>query len=259
MEKQFSIRESISKSWSLIKGENLFLLIGLFLGYMVVYGILSAIRIFEPNGIVGFMVSLLQIFVGVVWSMGMVKILLQIANGDEPEFAAFKDVIPLFWKYLGASILKALPAFGAMIIGLIIFIAMMLPTLDIAALQAGDISSIGESLSSGKVSEMSIAIIILVLIIPIIYLSIRWMFFSYLIIDKNYGAVESLKKSWKMTDGNFWHLILFILASFAIIILGVIALILGIFVSIPLIMMVQTLIYKKLVSKLDSFETMNFE
>ena len=250
MEKQFSIRESIKSSWDLIKGENLFLLIGLFLGYLVVYGVLSSVRIFMPGGIIGFVVMLMELFLSMVWSMGFIKILLQISKGEEAEFSAFKDVIPLFGNYLGASILRALPVLGSMLIGFVILITMMLPSLDIEAIQAGDLSSLSTSLGGGN-HAFTFFLVVLIAIIPAFYFSIRWMFYSYLIVDRNSGAIESLKQSWKMTEGNFWHLVLFILVYIGMIVLGIIALILGFFVVLPLMMMVQTLIYKKIVSTLN--------
>jgi uncharacterized membrane protein len=43
----------------------------------------------------------------------------------------------------------------------------------------------------------------ILLIIPGIILSIRLGFFDYLIVDKNSRIVESLKKSWEITKGQY--------------------------------------------------------
>ena len=250
MVKQFSIRESLKTSWSLIKGENLFLLIGLILGYLVVYGVLSTVRLFMPTSIIGFIVSLAQIFLSLMFSLGIVKISLQIIAGEEPEFTAFKDVIPLTLKYIGASLLRALPAIGGIIIGIVVILSMLFTRLDLASIKAGDINSIVKTIDASKNISLFLGIFALS-ILPAIYFNVRWIFYTYLIVDKNSGAIESLKQSWKMTEGNFWHLILFGLTYFALIILGFIALILGVFVVIPLLLMALTFIYKKLVSKLE--------
>ncbi len=249
MEKQFSIRESLKSAWSLIKGENLFLLIGLVLGYLVLYGILSVGQGLTKGSGINFIFTLVQIFVSSIFSLGLVKISLQIIAGEEPQFSAFSDVISLFLRYLGASILKAIPIFFCILVGVIVIIGMLVGKMDFSAIQAGDMQAIVTTIEESSKGSSILAIFLLSLL-PVIYLSVRWMFFIYLIVDKNSGAYESLKQSWEITKGNFWHLILFGLTCGGLVILGLIALILGVFAVMPLIMVAQTLIYKKLVAKL---------
>ena len=120
MEKAFSIRESIKSAWKLINNDNLFLLIGLILGYLVIYGLISTVQVLNKGGISGMISQLVGLFVSVVFTLGFIKVCLQIAKEEEPEFKAFKDMIPKFFTYLFASIISALPAIGAAIIAFII-------------------------------------------------------------------------------------------------------------------------------------------
>jgi uncharacterized membrane protein len=90
----------------------------------------------------------------------------------------------------------------------------------------------------------------ILLIIPGIILSIRLGFFDYLIVDKNSKIVESLEKSWEITKGNTWNLFLFYLLLGLINILGVFALIIGLFWSIPTAMIAEAFVYRKLSSEL---------
>lgn len=46
----------------------------------------------------------------------------------------------------------------------------------------------------------------LILIFPGIYFLLRFTFFSYFIIDKNAGIIESLQKSWHSTHAQTWHI-----------------------------------------------------
>lgn len=46
----------------------------------------------------------------------------------------------------------------------------------------------------------------LILIFPGIYFLLRFTFFSYFIIDKNAGVLESLQKSWHITHAQTWHI-----------------------------------------------------
>jgi len=90
----------------------------------------------------------------------------------------------------------------------------------------------------------------ILLIIPGIILLIRLGFFDYLIVDKNSRIVESLKKSWEITRGNTWNLFLLYLLLFLINILGALALIVGLFWSIPTTMVAEAFVYRKLSSQL---------
>jgi len=90
----------------------------------------------------------------------------------------------------------------------------------------------------------------ILLIIPGIILSIRLGFFDYLIVDKNSRVIESLKKSWEITKGSTWNLFLFYFLLGLINLLGVFALIVGLFWSIPTTMIAEAFVYRKLSSEL---------
>ena len=85
-------------------------------------------------------------------------------------------------------------------------------------------------------------------IIPGIYFSIRFMFVPMLIIDKNMGIMDSFKKSSEMTKGEIWHLIGFAFISFGIIIVGLIALLVGVIPAAILVSLTNVVVYRKLES-----------
>lgn len=88
----------------------------------------------------------------------------------------------------------------------------------------------------------------ILLVIPGIYLALRLQFYSYYIIDKNAGAMDSLKMSWKATTGNMINIFLFMLLLVALNILGAIALLVGLLITIPVSFVAITLLYRKLVA-----------
>ena len=90
----------------------------------------------------------------------------------------------------------------------------------------------------------------LLFIIPGIIFSIRFGFYNYLIVDKNSKIVESLKKSWEITKGSTWNLFLFYLLLGLINVLGFLALIVGLFWSIPTTMLANAFVYRKLSEQL---------
>ena len=86
----------------------------------------------------------------------------------------------------------------------------------------------------------------LLLILPGIYLAIKLQFWAYLVIDKNMNPFDALKKSWDMTRGKFWKLFGLIIVLCAINLLGVLVLLVGLFITIPLTFVAMASIYRQL-------------
>lgn len=84
-------------------------------------------------------------------------------------------------------------------------------------------------------------------IVPGIIWSIKYSQYSYLIIDKGMGPSEAIKKSGEITEGNKMNLFLLGLLLALINIAGVLALFVGLFVTIPLTFLAQAYVYRKLV------------
>lgn len=88
----------------------------------------------------------------------------------------------------------------------------------------------------------------ILLIVPGIYLAVKYQFIPYLIIDKGMDPIEAFKESGKMTDGSKWDLLLFLIVLGMIVIIGFLAFIVGSFVAIPVVMVAEAYVYKKLSS-----------
>lgn len=93
---------------------------------------------------------------------------------------------------------------------------------------------------------------ILLLIIPGIYLYIRLQFYDYFIVDKKSGIIESLKRSWAITQGNVWNLFLFDLLLVLINLLGALLLIVGLFATVPTSMVARAFVYRKLLTQSET-------
>lgn len=83
-------------------------------------------------------------------------------------------------------------------------------------------------------------------IIPGIIFGVKYHFYSYLIVDKNMGPLEALKKSGEITKGNKWQLFLLGLACLLVNIVGLLALGIGLFITVPLTMLAYAHVYRKL-------------
>lgn len=83
-------------------------------------------------------------------------------------------------------------------------------------------------------------------IIPGIYLGLRLQFYTIFIVEENSGIIESLKRSWEITEGQVMPLFILVLVTILVTILGFILFIIGIYVALPLVYMMQCYVFRKL-------------
>ncbi|MGE5372472.1 MAG: hypothetical protein ACM3QZ_10840 [Solirubrobacterales bacterium] len=86
------------------------------------------------------------------------------------------------------------------------------------------------------------------LIIPGIYLALRLQFYMYFILDKGMAPIDALKASWAATQDQTMNLFILGLALIGINLLGLICLVVGLLVTIPLSVLASALVYTKLSS-----------
>lgn len=89
----------------------------------------------------------------------------------------------------------------------------------------------------------------LALIVPGIVFAVRLQFTGFLIIENHLGPIEAIKKSWGLTKNNFFTLLGFGIITLLINIFGLLLLVVGLLVTIPLTSLAQTYIYLKLSQK----------
>jgi uncharacterized membrane protein len=95
---------------------------------------------------------------------------------------------------------------------------------------------------------MWIAIIVglILLIIPGVYIATRLFFVMAFVIDKGLGPIEAIRASWALTEGQLLHLVKLWLTFVGILILGALALIVGLLVAVPVATLMLTIVYRKL-------------
>lgn len=89
---------------------------------------------------------------------------------------------------------------------------------------------------------------LVLLIVPGVIASIAFLFTSYLIIDKGRGPIEAMKESYRMTKGHWMELFLLLLAIVGINLLGLLALVVGLVVTVPVSMLALVHAYRTLSS-----------
>ncbi len=112
----------------------------------------------------------------------------------------------------------------------------------------------------GKVVSYVLAMVLMVLImiggsvlllIPGIIASIALTFVPMLIVDKGVGVKDSIKMSWAMTSGHKAKIFLFGIISIMVNLIGLLSLIVGLLVTIPVTYLASVHIYRTLLAKAE--------
>lgn len=87
---------------------------------------------------------------------------------------------------------------------------------------------------------------LILLIIPGIIWSIKFQYFTYLMVDRKMGPIQALKESAKITKGVKWNLFFLKIIIGVINIIGALFLGIGLLVTIPIGIMAEAYVYRKL-------------
>lgn len=198
MDATFQISEVFQTSWKHVKSQ-IWVLAGLVIGICLISFTINLFTMPLQGSTVGMIVAyLISLFISAVFSVGYIKNLFQVMEGDEPQFSAYLQSFPKIFNMLIANIL----------FGIVFFIGLCL------------------------------------LVIPGIYLYLRLQFFAQFIVDEDAGAVDSLKRSWNLTQGKAMSLLLLALTQILLIIIGVILFGIGVFVTYPIAAMMSCYVYR---------------
>jgi uncharacterized membrane protein len=96
---------------------------------------------------------------------------------------------------------------------------------------------------------MALAVMVglIFLIIPGLYIAFRLQFFNLVLLEQDEpNFSEALKSSWEMTRGYVIDLLGIAIISAFIVMAGILALFVGIFIAIPVVSLMGVLVYRKL-------------
>ncbi|MDH6313520.1 putative membrane protein [Parabacteroides sp. PFB2-10] len=117
MKPTFTISEVFSTSWKCLK-QNIWILVGLLVGYMIIAGILNMFMTPTELTIGTVVVSLISIILQLIFQLGYIKNLFQALDGIEPQFSAYGQQASKILNAFVASLIAGV----AMLIGLVLFI-----------------------------------------------------------------------------------------------------------------------------------------
>lgn len=85
-------------------------------------------------------------------------------------------------------------------------------------------------------------------VVPGVIWAIKFRYYTYFMVDKNFGPIRALKASAKITTGSKWNLFLLGLLLALINIAGALLLLVGLFATVPLSMMAEAYVFRRLSS-----------
>ena len=97
---------------------------------------------------------------------------------------------------------------------------------------------------AGIIVGVMVVIGLIFFILPGIYIAIRLMFFTYYIVDKDAGVIDSIKMSWELTRNGVINLFLLGIVFFVINFIGAM-LVIGLAVTLPITFLATALLYRK--------------
>lgn len=247
---KFSISESLNFGWQKVKGN-----IGFFITLLLVAGSVSVLPELLASGlkfyppvlvflldyfppvliivpfihIITLVISITGSLLFLVVQMGGIKIALKFNDNSRCQIKDLFSTFGLLLDYIVASVIKWI------IMMAIVAVPMVPAFIWKEHLEAQTMMILAIMLVAGLfVSAVVIA------------LSLRLLFFSYLIIDKRSGPIASLKESFAITKGSTFNLVLFVLIVILINAVGAALLFVGLFVTIPITMIASAFVYKQL-------------
>lgn len=232
---KFSKKEIIIKSWNQIL-PNLSLLI-LCVGFIFFINIvLGGIqdKILENLSLQSIIFTISSYLFQMGLSLGLIRIYLNLFKNEKTRFSQIFGSFHLLLPYLLGSIIILIFMFIFAIPGIIFMLSF----------SSSDSFSVIESF----LDNMTIIPLILILS-PIIYFSVRLQFYSYFLVDKECGVLESIKGSLLITKGLFLELFTLGALISLIVLISIIPFGLGLIFSVPLSTMITTNLYNILIEK----------
>lgn len=208
----------ISRGWDLLQ-KNMGLLIGvtlIYLGIGIAFSLLGAIPLIGP------LFSLLSLFVTVPLWGGLFYVTLLAVRGQPATagdvFEGFRrSYMQLVLGYVVSTILTALCFIPVVIVAL----ATLLPSLT-------------HHQQPNPVAVVIAVGVGLVCLLPVIFLTVNWMFILPLILDKRMDFWPAMQTSWKMVRKHWWQLFGLILLVGVINLGGLLLCCVGLLFSVPL-------------------------
>ncbi len=233
----FSIKEAVVFGWHKVKTHSA-LVFGVVLTMFALEVASSVVQKSLEGTLLGAAASIVLAVAGVVLGAGMTLIFLKLAKGEHAEYRQILPDLKLVWKYFAASILSGLITVLPLAAGALVSLGFLSIT--------GSINFSEGVPVAGHETQFAFALLIMLAALACsVYAGVRYSMSRLAVLDGS-EIIESLGRSTKLTYGAKWHLVLFMLALIALNVLGLIALVVGLLITVPISLIAYSHIYLKL-------------
>lgn len=234
MDKPFSVNETIAAAWEVAK-KNIWVVMGFTAVQFVIMFIFSSVLalFFGKQSATGallqnIIIQLADAFIAVAMYQVFFKLI------DDEEQVEFPDFVPNVLKAFNFLLVKLI--MGAVAV---LFISVV----------AGLYFINSPEINTAEPFSWKMLPILIIIAIPIFYMSIRLFFVLCFIVDQESGSTESISQSWTLTSGHFWSLFWLFLVILGINILGALAFFVGLLFTIPFSSLILMIAYRQMVNQ----------
>ncbi|MEM1312129.1 MAG: DUF975 family protein [Patescibacteria group bacterium] len=226
--KNFNLSGTISNSWEIFTKN-----IGFFIVYFLISAFISLVST-RSSSLVSLIFSILSMIISYGFTYSLVKMV-------RNKSVTIKDL----W-YPKVNIISGI-AVGFILTPLFILVNIVFIALPALIIGFDNIQTNTVDQSNFYLGNLILLLAIAILAVLInLVISIRFSFVVQFIVDKDLGPLNSIKASWTATKGKFTRLLLFYLQLLGLNILGLLALGIGLLITIPLTNIAVTYAYKEL-------------
>ncbi len=223
MEPAFSIADVLTTAWNITK-KNFIVIIG--------YSIVAFISVFSAQFTLAFLVNpknllityLMLVLVLIINSMatlGFYKLAFQLIDNEEEEFS-LQSVIPS-WR-------------------------MVLSFISISLLLGFLVATFNLIISNFNEMQTLVMVVKITAVAALFYLILRSIFFPCFIVDDESSSFQSLRQSFQLTKDNLLKIMSVFMLVIALIVIGILALGIGVIITFPFTNVVLVVTYRKLVN-----------
>jgi hypothetical protein len=180
---------------------------------------------------------LLLLVLNLILSIWVIRVGLDAVDAKKLSFSNIVPSWEIVWKFALANIVVAL----ILAIPSLIFVGV------IVALGIGSIfGGLMQAITLGLTLLFLLVILFVIFFFVLIYLSSRFMFAAYFVVDQKYEPLESLKASWRISRGVVWKLIGLSIVLGLINVAGMVALFVGLLITFPISIVALAYAYRTL-------------
>jgi hypothetical protein len=235
MENSFSVFEVLQTAWDITR-RNLLVIMGYSAVAFVSLFVLQFFSVYimsSGNSFLNFLGLAIILLANSMITLGFYKLIFKLIDEEDGDFD-FKSVIPS-WKNISSFI------------SITLLMGFIVTTLSLIFKQLLNVNLFLSYYNTLKATPGLIEVVGLLAFVIFVLIVVRFMFFPCFIVDDNASSFESLRQSRELTYHNLTRIVTVLLLVIGFIIVGFLALGVGIIVTYPFTNVILVVTYRKLV------------